>query len=59
MVGVVAVGIDLFGDKKYSFGNDILGKSFESSYAATWLISAAAWIISAAARLKFCLLGLR
>ena len=50
MVGVVAVGIDLFGDKKYSFGNDILGKSFESSYAATWLISAAAW---------FSLLGLK
>ena len=33
--GVVAVGIDLFGDKKYSIGNDMLGKLFESSSAAT------------------------
>ena len=33
--GIVAVGIDLFGDKKYSIGNDILGKSFESSFIAT------------------------
>ena len=37
--GVVAVGIDLFGDKKYSTGNDKLCKSFESSSAATWLLS--------------------
>ena len=35
MVEVVAAGIDLFGDEKYSFGNDIRDKSFESSYAAT------------------------
>ena len=33
--GVVAVGRDLFGDKKYSIGNDMLGKLFESSSAAT------------------------
>ena len=27
--------IDLFGDKKYLIGNDMLGKLFESSSAAT------------------------
>ena len=30
----MAKRIDLFGDKKYSIGNDILGKLFEGSSAA-------------------------
>ena len=29
--------IDFFGDNKYSIGNNILGKLFEDSSAATWL----------------------
>ena len=33
--GLVAMGIDLFGDQKYSIRNDILDKSFEGSCAAT------------------------
>ena len=33
--GLVAVGIDLFGDQKYSIRNDIPDKSFEGPSAAT------------------------